>query len=287
MSILDKKWNRDAFDYTSWSMDMYWYVKNYGEWIDLNLDEDDLLKRIKAHMHSIHEIDESWDERLVDSLAYDSCKREYGERGNFMLHHPCLISIVYPSTRWHIHETNLKYWNKVFYLRKAYLEKDVDAYLMMIERPYRIPEFIAWCLDKRNKLSKKKYWEIIRWLWTDTENVYEHFNEWLALLLDFDTKEVRKMMDKEDKKTFDSLPNDFVVYRGGEHEHMSWTLSKEKAEWFRDRYKGLRDCKLFEKRIKKDEVLAYINARGEEEIILRPSLDCFVDYLIDEVYLEA
>ena len=68
---------------------------------------------------------------------------------------------------------------------------------------------------------------------------------------------------------------------------MSWTLSKEKAEWFRDRYKGLRDCKLFEKRIKKDEVLAYINARGEEEIILRPSLDCFVDYLIDEVYLEA
>ena len=158
---------------------------------------------------------------------------------------------------------------------------------MMIERPYRIPEFIAWCLDKRNKLSKKKYWEIIRWLWTDTENVYEHFNEWLALLLDFDTKDVRKMMDKEDKKTFDSLPDDFMVYRGGEHEHMSWTLSKEKAEWFRDRYKGLRDCKLFEKRIKKDEVLAYINARGEEEIILRPSLDCFFDYLNDEVYSEA
>ena len=158
MSILDKKWNRDAFDYTSWSMDMYWYVKNYGEWIDLNLDEDDLLERIKAHMHSLHEIDDSWDERLVDSLAYDSCKREYGERGNFMLHHPCLISIVYPSTRWHIHETNLKYWNKVFYLRKAYLEKDVDAYLMMIERPYRIPEFIAWCLDKR-----KKFYNIWNW----------------------------------------------------------------------------------------------------------------------------
>ena len=47
MSILDKKWNRDAFDYTSWSMDMYWYVKNYGEWIDLNLDEDDLLKGLR------------------------------------------------------------------------------------------------------------------------------------------------------------------------------------------------------------------------------------------------
>lgn len=297
MSILDKKWNRESFDYTSWKedefgislkpRDMYWYVTNYGEWIDLNLDEDDLLERTKAHMHTIHEFDDDWDARLVDVLYNDGCKREYGERGNFMLHHPTVISIVYPSTRWHIHETNLKFWNKVFYLRKAYLKKDVDAYLMLIERPYRIPEFIAWCLDERNKMSKKKYWEVIRWLWTDTENVYEHFNEWLALLLDFDTKEVKKMMSKEDKKTFDSLPDDFMVYRGGEHEHMSWTLSKEKAEWFRDRYKGLRDCKLFEKRIKKDEVLAYINARNEEEIILRPSLDCFFDYLNDKVYSEA
>jgi len=287
MSILDKKWNRDAFDYTKYQHDMYFYVKEYGHWIDNNLDDDELLKDMKSHLHRLCEEDDSWDEVLADYLGRDIHKREYGERGNFMLHHPCLISIVYPSTRWHIHETNLRYFSKVVFLRKAYLEKDVDAYLMMIERPYRIPEFIAWCLDERNKLSKKKYWEIIRWLWTDTENVYEHFNEWLALLLDFDTKEVRKMMDKEDKKTFDSLPDEFTVYRGGEHEHMSWTLSKEKAEWFRDRYEGLRECKLFEKRIKKDEVLSYINARNEEEIILRPSLDCFVDYLIDEVYTEA
>jgi len=289
MSILDKKWNRDAFDYTKYQHDMYFYVKEYGHWIDNNLDDDELLKDMKSHLHRLCEEDDSWDEVLADYLGRDIHKREYGERGNFMLHHPCLISIVYPSTRWHIHETNLRYFSKVVFLRKAYLEKDVDAYLMMIERPYRIPEFIAWCLDERNKLSKKKYWEVIRWLWTDTENVYEHFNEWLALLLDFDAKEVRKMMDKEDKETFDSLPDEFTVYRGGEHEHMSWTLSKEKAEWFRDRYKGLRDCKLFEKRIKKDEVLAYINARSEEEIILRPSLDCFFDYffLNDEVYSEA
>ena len=68
-----------------------------------------------------------------------------------MLHHPCIISVVYPSTRWHIHETNLRYWLKVFALRKAYLEKDVDAYLMMIERPYRVPEFIHWCLHDQEK----------------------------------------------------------------------------------------------------------------------------------------
>ena len=42
----------------------------------------------------------------------------------------------------------------------------------------------------------------------------------------------------------------------------------------------------FEKRIKKDEVLAYINARGEGDYS-QTSLDCFFDYLNDEVYSEA
>ena len=278
------------------------YVDINGKWIDRFIDEDDLLEELKAHMQNLHgNPDElQMNECLEDGLSWDCHKREYGERGNFMLHHPCIISVMYPSTRWHIHETNLRYWLKVFALRKAYLEKDVDAYLMMIERPYRVPEFIRWCLHDQQKndinpsqytehcrLSKQKYWEVVRWLWTDTENVYEHFVPWMALILDHDTKDIRLMMDKEDRETFDSLPEEFTVYRGGEHEHMSWTLSKEKAEWFRDRYEGLRECKLFEKRIKKDEVLSYINARNEEEIILRPSLDCFVDYLIDEVYTEA
>ena len=284
MSILDKKWNRESFDYTSYQHDMYWYVKEYGHWIDNNLDDDELFKDMKSHLHRLCEEDDSWDEVLADYLGEDIHKVEYGERGNFMLHHPCIISVMYPSTRWHIHETNLRYFSKLVALRKAYLEKDVDAFLMMIERPYRIPEFIAWCLDKRNKLSKKKYWEVIRWLWTDTENVYEHFKEWLALLVDFDTKEVRKMMDKGDKKTFDSLPNYFMVFRGGEHENMSWTLSKEKAEWFQNRYSH-KDAQLFRRMVKKSDVLAYINARNEEEIILRPDLSSFVQFLNDKEFL--
>lgn len=275
------------------------YVDVNGEWIDRFIDEDVLLEELKAHVHDLHgNPDElEMDDTLEDNLMFNCHKRDYGERGRFMLHHPCLISIVYPSTRWHIHETNLRYWLKVSALRKAYLEKDVDAYLINIERPYRVPEFVRWCLHDQQKnnanpseytehcnLSKEKYWEVVRWLWTDTENVYEHFVPWMALILDHDAKDIRLMMDKEDRETFDHLPDEFYVYRGGEHEHMSWTLSKQKAEWFRDRYEGLRDCKLFEKSIKKDEVLAYINARDEAEIILRPPTETFVDFCIEEQF---
>tara|TARA_Y100000114_G_scaffold44515_2_gene40161 strand:- start:9554 stop:10567 length:1014 start_codon:yes stop_codon:yes gene_type:complete len=275
------------------------YVDVNGEWIDRFIDENVLLEELKAHMQNLHgNPDElEMDDTLEDNLMFNCHKREYGERGNFMLHHPCLISVMYPSTRWHIHETNLRYWLKVSALRKAYLEKDVDAYLLMIERPYRVPEFVRWCLHDQQKnnanpseytehcnLSKEKYWEVVRWLWTDTENVYEHFVPWMALILDHDAKDIRLMMDKEDRETFDHLPDEFYVYRGGEHEHMSWTLSKQKAEWFRDRYEGFRDCKLFEKSIKKDEVLAYINARDEAEIILRPPAETFADFCIEEQF---
>ena len=273
------------------------YVVTNGKWIDRFIDEDVLLEELKAHMKNLHGNEDEMNDTLEDNLSWDCHKREYGGRGNFMLHHPLVISIMYPSIPWQIHETNLRYWLKVVALRKAYLEKDVDAYLMMIERPYRVPEFIRWCLHDKQlnnanptrhiehcNLSKEKYWEVVRWLWTDTENIYEHFVAWMALILDHDTKDIRLMMDKEDRETFDSLPDEFTVYRGGEYEHMSWTLSKEKAEWFRDRYEGLQDCKLFEKRIKKDEVLAYINAREEEEIILRPPAETFVDFCIEEEF---
>ena len=200
-------------------------------------------------MKCLHADKSEWDIMLDDNLSLDCHKREYGKRGNFMLHHPCIISVMYPSTRWHIHETNIRYWLKVFALRKAYLEKDVDAYLMMIERPYRVPEFIHWCLHDQQKNDakseytrlqtfKKEILEVVRWLWTDTENVYEHFVPWMALILDHDTRDIQRlMMDKEDRKPL-TLCLNFMVYRGGEHEHMSWTLSKEKAEWFRDRYEG-------------------------------------------------
>ena len=105
------------------------YVDVNGEWIDEFIDEDVLLEELKSHLENLHADKSEWDIMLDDNLLLDCHKREYGERGNFMLHHPCIISVMYPSTRWHIHETNLRYWLKVFALRKAYLEKDTPPAL--------------------------------------------------------------------------------------------------------------------------------------------------------------
>jgi len=54
----------------------------------------------------------------------------------------------------------------------------------------------------------------------------------------------------------------------------SWTIDKEKAKFFAtrfDKYKG----ELYEAMIKIEDVLAYIDQRGESEVIVDP--DCLID----------
>ncbi len=48
-------------------------------------------------------------------------------------------------------------------------------------------------------------------------------------------------MTKEELKIFNSLPDEFTIYRGVGHKRkkgLSWTLSKDTAEWFMNRYEG-------------------------------------------------
>lgn len=69
-------------------------------------------------------------------------------------------------------------------------------------------------------------------------------------------------------------PGPFTVYRGvagrGRARRVrgiSWTLSLEKARWFANRF-GYSDPAVFQVTINMESVLAYINTRGEQELIV-------------------
>ena len=47
-----------------------------------------------------------------------------------------------------------------------------------------------------------------------------------------------------------------------------WTRDKDRACWFSNRFN--QDQEVFEKTINKNDVLAYLNGRGEDEIIYIP-----------------
>ena len=54
----------------------------------------------------------------------------------------------------------------------------------------------------------------------------------------------------------------------------SWTTSKEKAKFFATRFDP-DDGKLYEAMIKYENILTYIDQRGESEVIVDP--DCLID----------
>jgi hypothetical protein len=77
-------------------------------------------------------------------------------------------------------------------------------------------------------------------------------------------------MSAEDRKDFKKLPDTFKVYRGyipGQNKGgYSYTLNKEKAKWFANRFD--RNGKVVERTVNKDDVFAYLNGRNEQEIII-------------------
>lgn len=83
--------------------------------------------------------------------------------------------------------------------------------------------------------------------------------------------ETGEWLDLTNKDGFNSLPDEFTIYRGvgrkSKRTGISWTRNKEIAEWFMNRWEDEGGYMLMAT-VKKENCLAYINARDEEEIIV-------------------
>lgn len=162
---------------------------------------------------------------------------------------------------------NLMYVEKTIQVKKALEEHNYDRYVFLHERPYRIDAFIKI----QNLLQDVTYWELLSAVWIDTENMWQHLDDWKILLTSLRPHK-EMLMTEEERQFKDNLKNRVQIYRGcelGVNEiGLSWTLSKEKAEWFANRFgkNGI----VRERPINKPEIIAYINARGEQEIIVKP-----------------
>ena len=92
------------------------------------------------------------------------------------------------------------------------------------------------------------------------------------------------LMNEEELKVYNALPEEVTVYRGVTSnnldgvEALSWSLSPKKAEWFATRFPSIKG-RVYSATISKYDIFAYINERNEEEVIVNP------DYLDDiQVY---
>ena len=139
---------------------------------------------------------------------------------------------------------------------------------MFINTPY----LLYWFHLIHKYLGEKDYAEMLKHVWVESENPNMDVNVPVMESLGFfEEADLRYLMDKEEKAIYDKIPNEVTLYRGvskGRNSYgLSYTLDKEKAKWFMNRfYKN--EGHLITLNVKKEDCICYLNVRDEKEVVL-------------------
>lgn len=177
------------------------------------------------------------------------------------LRHP----LVYQVPLWSNGRANAYYEQKKSDLIDAVLHRKYSKIIFLHERPYRLQAFISIAKD----LPDEKYWSLLASIWTDTENAWQNLEQWRELFSSSRSKRER-LMDRDEVLALSSLPDTVKVYRGCQkginEDGISWTLKRDKAEWFATRLG--KDGVVLEKEISKNDIIAVFTNRNEFEVIV-------------------
>jgi len=186
------------------------------------------------------------------------------------LKHPWVFDVPYwPSMAW---RCNDQYRAKREAVRQAMAEKKWPLFVQLHERPYR--RSALW--EIRPLVNSQEYWELLGYVWTDSENTWQ-WGCMLPQLLGSRRTGRECIMLEEEREALAVLPEELVVHRGltsrGTTMGWSWTLSQPKAEWFArrllDSRKGEKPI-LMTATVAKSRVIAHFTRRGEAEIVTNP-----------------
>ena len=215
-------------------------------------------------------------EPLLDELkpyVFDS------EGGVRMLSHPLVIEVFFDPER--SARVNQFFRYKQQAKAKALADRDWHNYVFLHERPYRVDAFT----DIADMLGNEDYWTLLRTVYVDSENVWQHREDWYELVGSGRAK--RDLFSSDDVQCVFSLPPEqggllptTVIYRGFRHDEdglddgldgLSWTLDLARAKWFARRFPHKGGVAMIAKAtVDAEHVLAYITDRGEQEIVVLP-----------------
>lgn len=189
------------------------------------------------------------------------------DSGIVMLKHPLVYSIFHHEQM--NGQVNKQYEAKMEAIQQAVLESRWESYIWLHERPYRIEAFD----NIQHRLDDKSYWSFLSQIWIDTENMWQNAEDWEFLLSSPRPGRKEHFMEEDDVKKLDTLDPQFTVFRGtcyGLPLGLSWTLDKEKAAWFALRFRRDTPPIVVRGTVAKDDVIAYLGGRGENEIVTLP-----------------
>ena len=182
------------------------------------------------------------------------------------IRHPLLYAVPYFES---LNATlNTELLRKKRRLEKALADGAFQEAISCYERPYRVQAFHNLSIQ----MPDDQYWEILSWVWTDAENFYQNKKLWLKLFwAKRDHRE--RFMNESERLVFESLGDCFFVYRGHSSKSgkgISYTLDSEIAEWFAKKSAIRGPGQVSIREVEKTEIFAYLNKRGEHEILIIP-----------------
>ena len=179
------------------------------------------------------------------------------------LRHPLVYQFGMMGNGW----ANAYYLQKIGDAKKALDNKKYDTYVWLHERPWRIEAF----QEIEHLLSDTEYWELLADIWTDTENQWQNYQEWIHLI-GSERPSRHYLMEEDEFNTLLALPETVTIYRGatvGVNENgLSWTLDKSVAQWFSTRSERDGEPIVLEKTVAKSDIIAVFTGRGESEVIV-------------------
>lgn len=185
------------------------------------------------------------------------------QNGISCIKHPLVYVVPYFGS-----EVEQEYANISLKQKKLKLEEYIDCnnyngYVFLHERPYRFNAMIESI--EIFKLSNEDIGQLARDVWCDSENIHELRKEWILFLNN--RCGPSNFMSQEDICFMESLPSLVTIYRSANSmSSLSWTISKDTAEWFSKRFS--RDGGIICREVPKNAIWAYTNERGENEVIL-------------------
>lgn len=202
---------------------------------------------------------EELDDMLKEYLDMDS--------GPFpMLQHPLVYSVPYTPQMNKMLNAQLR--TKLEACTKAEQSGNYEQLVFLQERPYRVNKLVgvSGLID-----DDKRFWELFASVYVDTENLWQNVELWHFLIQSEDYRQCKEYaMDEEERAAFEKLPDELTVYRGYVHDESmlsyAWTLDKERAEWFANRFGN--QGQVVTGTVNKKDVFAYFTGRGEEEIVI-------------------
>ncbi len=189
-----------------------------------------------------------------------------------MFHHPWFIGKVYSLDHCaYIHHMMDQQQQILVQLHKRRRLREV---VMAHAGPYRLQTLA----DYEHSMTDRVFWKTLADVWTDSENLWQD-TRLIRRLLSNPRPHREEMMTAEERQALKRMPDAITIYRGysgrGTWRGWSWTIDKDKGEWFARRPPGPMqdspsDPTLVEATVNKAHVIAYITERDESEIVVDP-----------------